>query len=257
MPDVEHITPYGVNGDERSKGEQVRDMFDDIAPTYDAMNRMMTLGVDLAWRRRCVRMAVACRPEKVLDIATGTGDLAIAIAKALPKARVTGVDLSEGMIDKGRAKLTAKRLDNRVDMQVADAMRLPFADNAFDVVTIAFGVRNFEHLHRGYAEMLRVLRPGGKLIVLELTTPRSAPVRALYNLYAGKIIPFVGRLVSRNRRAYEYLPESIAAVPARRTMTAIMEDVGFAEARHKSLTMSVAAIYEAVKPVGADSGQNL
>lgn len=245
--DVEHITPYGTEGDERRKSEQVRDMFDDIAPSYDAMNHIMTLGVDCLWRRRCVGMARDVKPTRVLDLATGTGDLAVALAKAMPHARITGVDLSEGMIEVGRRKLSDKRLDNRVDLQVADALRLPFDDNTFDVVTIAFGVRNFEQLARGYSEMLRVLRPGGKVIVLELTTPRNAVVKWLYNLYAGKVIPFVGRMVSRNRRAYKYLPESIEAVPARRTMTAIMEDVGFAEPQYRSLTMGVAAIYHATK----------
>lgn len=251
--EVEHITPYGAGGDERTKSEQVRDMFDDIAPAYDAMNRVMTFGLDCLWRRRCVKLAATSKPGRILDLATGTGDLAAALAKALPNARITGVDLSEGMIDIGRRKLVAKKLENRVDLQVADALRLPFPDNTFDVITIAFGVRNFERLERGYKEMLRVLRPGGKVVVLELTTPRSPFVKFFYNIYAGRLIPFIGRLVSRNNRAYQYLPESIEAVPARRTMTAMMEDIGFSNPRFRCLSLGVAAIYEGEKSPNQDN----
>lgn len=247
MPQVESITPYGSQGDHRAKTDQVRDMFDSIAPAYDLMNRMMTLGIDRSWRRRCVRMVRDAAPAAVLDLATGTGDLAVAMARAIPDARVTGADLSEGMIEVGRRKIADAGLSERVSLQVADALALPFPDASFDAVTIAFGVRNFEHLDRGYAEMARVLRPGGLLVVLELTPPSSRVVRPFYNFYTRTIIPAVGRMVSKDSRAYTYLPESIAAVPARDAMTALMEGAGFVDARWHNLTLGVATIYSARK----------
>ncbi len=247
MSEVEHITPYGSQGDDRAKTDQVRDMFDSIAPAYDLMNRMMTLGIDRSWRRRCVRMVADAAPADVLDLATGTGDLAVAIARAVPGARVTGADLSEGMIEVGRRKVAEAGLADRVTLLVADALALPFPDASFDVVTIAFGVRNFEHLDRGYAEMARVLRPGGLLVVLELTPPSSAVVRPFYNIYTRGVIPAVGRMVSKDSRAYTYLPESIAAVPARGAMTALMESAGLRDAEWRNLTLGVATIYTARK----------
>lgn len=246
MSEVEHITPYG---DRRAKSEQVREMFDSIASAYDTMNRMMTLGIDRSWRRRCVKLVKELAPADILDLATGTGDLAAALAEAIPDARVTGGDLSEGMIEIGRRKIAAKGLADRVGLVVADALDLPFADSSFDVVTIAFGVRNFEHLDKGYAQMSRVLRPGGKIVVLELTPPSSKIARPFYNFYTRAIIPAVGRLVSKDRRAYSYLPESIAAVPARDAMTGLMTRAGFTDARWKNLTLGTATIYTAQKPL--------
>lgn len=248
MTEVENITPYGLQGDDRAKNEQVRDMFDSIAPAYDLMNRMMTFGIDRRWRRRCVDTVARSHPDRILDLATGTGDLAVELAEKMPHALVTGADLSEGMIHIGQEKVAVKGLKTRVTFIVADALSLPFDDNAFDAVTIAFGVRNFENLDKGYAEMLRVLRPGGRLMVLELTPPSSRLVKPFYKLYTRRIIPLVGRLVSKDTRAYSYLPESVAAVPARDDMTRIMASVGFADCRWDSLTFGVATIYTAVKP---------
>lgn len=247
MNNVETITPYGASGDDRAKSEQVRDMFDSIAPAYDRMNRFMSLGLDRRWRKKCVRIVRESGAEAILDLAAGTGDLSIALAKAIPEARVVGADLSEGMIEVGRGKIAAEGLTERVSLQVADALNMPFADNTFDAITIAFGVRNFQNLARGYAEMTRVLRPGGKIIVLELTPPASKIVKPFYKFYTRCIIPTVGRMVSKDRRAYSYLPESIAAVPARDAMTAIMTDSGLKGASWLSLTMGVATIYQGVK----------
>lgn len=246
---VEDITPYGAGGDPRAKSAQVREMFDSIAPSYDLMNRMMTLGgLDRRWRKKCVRLVADKNPADVLDLATGTGDLAVSLARAIPAARIVGGDLSEGMLEVGRRKVRHLGLDDRISLQIADALGLPFPDNSFDAVTIGFGVRNFEHLDRGYAEMLRVLRPDGLLVVLELTPPASKAIRPFYSFYTKAVIPGVGRLVSKDRRAYSYLPESIAAVPARDDMTALMISAGFTDAAWESLTIGVATIYTALKP---------
>lgn len=244
MTGVEKITPYG--GDD-PKSEQVREMFDNIAPAYDVMNRMMTLGIDRRWRRRCVRMVRDAGARQVLDLATGTGDLAVAMARAIDRAHITGADLSPGMVDIGRRKVAEHGLADRVELVVADALALPFADNSFDAVTIAFGVRNFGDLAAGYAEMARVLRPGGLLVVLELTPPASKIVKPFYNAYTRGVIPVVGSMVSHDSSAYTYLPRSIAAVPARNDMTAIMDAAGLTDTHWHSLTMGVATIYTATK----------
>lgn len=247
MKTVEKISPYAADGDKREKGEQVRDMFDSIAPAYDVMNRMMTLGVDKSWRRKCVRLVSERHPLHILDLATGTGDLAVAMAKSIPDARIQGADLSEKMLEIGRDKVAKAGLSGRVDFTVADALKLPFENNAFDAVTIAFGVRNFQDLSAGCAEIKRVLRPGGRLVILELSTPKAKFVRPFYNLYTKKIIPLVGKCVSKDKRAYSYLPDSIAAVPARDKMSEILRDVGLKDAQWEGLTFGVATIYTATK----------
>ena len=244
---VEHINPYN---DTEAKHTQVRQMFDSIAPAYDVMNRMMTLGIDKSWRAKAVRTVADTKPRAVLDIATGTGDMAIALAKATHDlaSKITGVDLSKGMVDVGIEKVKAAGLADRISLQVADALHLPFADNTFDAITVAYGVRNFEHIDRGYTEMLRVLRPGGMLCVLELTTPKSVLVKPFYSMYTRWLIPLVGRMVSHDKRAYTYLPQSIRAVPARERMLRLMEQAGFSQTHCRNLTLGVCAIYTASKP---------
>lgn len=241
---AEKIEPYG---DGRAKGEQVREMFDSIAPAYDFMNRAMTMGIDRLWRRRAVRAVEACAPRHVLDIATGTGDVAIALAGALPEAKITGIDLSEGMIAVGRRKVASAGLDGRVMLRRGDCLALDLPDNSVDAITVAYGVRNFEHLDRGYAEMMRVLRPGGTLCVLELSTPRGPITGPLYRLYTRYVIPAAGRLVSRDVRAYSYLPESIAAVPQGEQMCALMLAAGASEARYRAMTFGACTLYTAKK----------
>lgn len=245
MQQVEKITPY--TDDTRHKAEQVREMFDSIAPAYDFMNRAMTFGIDRLWRRRAVRLMHNVSHRDILDIATGTGDLAILMATLLADSRITGVDLSEGMIEIGRRKVADKKLDKRISLHTADCLDLPFDDNTFDCITCAYGVRNFENLAAGYREMHRVLRPGGMAVIIELSTPPSPLVKPLYRLYTRCIIPTVGRLISNDTRAYSYLPESIAAVPQRDAMTAIMTDAGFTDCRHISLTFGTCTIYVATK----------
>lgn len=242
---AEKINPYDDN---RSKSEQVREMFDSIAPAYDFMNRAMTFGIDKLWRAKAVKMIRNHSPRQILDIATGTGDLAIKLARELPKVKIAGVDLSEGMIEIGRKKVAEAGLDERVEMMTGDCLSLPMADGSYDCVTVAYGVRNFERLLQGYREMLRVLRPGGMLCVIELSTPTSAIVKPLYKIYTRYIIPAVGRMVSKDVRAYSYLPESIAAVPQGDYMLAIMREAGFTDTRHRPLTFGTCTIYTASKP---------
>ncbi len=241
---AEKVTPYGTK---QSKGEQVEEMFDNIAPAYDFMNRAMTLGIDRSWRKKVVKAVAAATPSTILDVATGTGDLAIQLAKANPQAQLTGIDLSEGMLEVGRRKVAQANLDNRITLRQADCLALPFADASFDIVTVAFGVRNFEHLDKGYAEMQRVLRPGGTLIVLELSTPTSPVVKPFYKLYTRGIIPLLGRMISKDSRAYSYLPESIAAMPQGERMLQLMSGAGLSDCSLRPLTFGVSTIYTGTK----------
>lgn len=245
--EVEKINPYA--DDPRGKTQQVREMFDAIAPAYDFMNRAMTLGIDRLWRRRAVGLlAPGDRAARILDIATGTGDLALELARRLKPAAVVGVDLSEGMIEVGRRKVEAAKLPTEITLEQADCLALPFGDGEFSAITCAYGVRNFSDLAAGYAEMFRVMRPGGRIVILELSTPRGAVTYPLYKLYTRYVIPTLGRLVSRDVRAYSYLPESIAAVPQGDQMLAIMAGAGFTETRAIPLTFGACTIYTAIRP---------
>ena len=238
---AERVNPY--RGDTRCKTEQVRDMFDSIAPAYDFMNRMMTFGIDRLWRRKAVRMLASGPHADILDVATGTGDLALLLARSLRPATVTGIDLSEGMLEVARRKASADTgaaaSGTKMTFLAADCLHLPMPDGTYDIVTAAYGVRNFEHLLRGYREMYRVLRPGGTLCVIELSTPTSPLVKPLYRFYTRHIIPLAGRIVSRDVRAYSYLPESIAAVPQGESMLALMCEAGFSATEHHPLTFGV------------------
>lgn len=241
---AEKINPYDNN---RAKTEQVREMFDSIAPAYDFMNRAMTFGIDKCWRAKAVRMIKAYAPKTILDVATGTGDLAIKLARTLHPEKITGIDLSEGMIAIGEKKVAEAGLDNVINFVAGDCLNLPFDESQFDCITVAYGVRNFEHLDQGYREMYRVLRPGGVLCVIELSTPTSPIVKPFYRLYTRFIIPTMGRLVSKDVRAYSYLPESIAAVPQGNDMLQLMRDAGFSNCKFTRLTFGTCTIYMAVK----------
>ena len=241
---VESITPYG---DSRHKTAQVQEMFDSIAPAYDFMNRAMTMGIDKLWRSKAVKRLKDANVKRVLDVATGTGDLAIKIARELPESSITGIDLSEGMIEVGRKKVKEAGLDGRISFMQADCLELPFADGEFDAITVAFGVRNFERLLEGYREMYRVLDYGGLLCVLELSTPKGALTRPMYNLYTRHIIPLAGRLISKDVRAYSYLPESIAAVAQGEEMCKLMREAGFSDARAHAMTFGTCTLYTARK----------
>lgn len=245
MPTPEQIKPYDSV---RPKTEQVEEMFDSIAPAYDFMNRAMTLGIDKLWRAKAVKMIRRRQPADILDVATGTGDLAIKLAREIAGVRVTGVDLSEQMLAIGRDKVRLAGLSDRISLSKADCLALPMADASFDAVTVAYGVRNFEHHAQGYREMARVLRPGGMLCVVELSVPQSRLVRPFYELYTRRIIPVIGRMVSSDRSAYTYLPASIAAMPQGERMLAIMEEAGLVRPALRPLTLGVCTIYTAFRP---------
>ena len=242
--DCEKITPYKDN---RDKASQVREMFDNIAPAYDFMNRAMTFGIDRLWRRRAVNLLRRHGVNYILDIATGTGDLAIDMSRRLDPLGVTGIDISEKMVEIGMRKVADADLADVVKLMKGDCMELSFPDESFDCVTVAYGVRNFENLARGYAEMYRVLKSGGIVCVLELSSARSFVVSPFYNLYANYLIPAVGKFVSNDARAYTYLPESIAAVPQGDAMLSIMRNVGFRETHCRRMTFGTCSLYTALK----------
>jgi demethylmenaquinone methyltransferase/2-methoxy-6-polyprenyl-1,4-benzoquinol methylase len=238
--DVEKITPY--NNEER-KARQVEEMFDSIAPAYDFMNRAMTLGIDRWWRRVAVKMVKRSNPRRILDVATGTGDFAIGLYDKIHPQQVVGIDLSQGMLDVARRKVEKRGLQDAITLQQGDCLAMPFKDGEFDAVTVAFGVRNFEHLLQGYQQMHRVLAPGGMLCVVELSTPRNRVMRWFYDLYTLHIIPWFGALKSHDKSAYRYLPQSIAAVPQGEDMLAIMREAGFKECKVKRMTFGTCSIY--------------
>ena len=240
----EKVKPYGQEG---RKAEQVERMFDHIAPAYDRLNHLMSLGIDRLWRRRAIRWLRPFRPALVLDVATGTGDFAIQACRMLPSASLTSVDLSEGMMQVGRRKVEQAGLAARIDFQREDCEALTFADASFDAVTVAFGIRNFEHLDRGLREMCRVLRPGGHLVILELSTPTRFPMKQLFALYSKAAMPLMGRTISHDDSAYTYLPESIRAFPQGEVMQESIHRAGFSQVSFRRLTFGLCTLYMATK----------
>lgn len=229
------------------KKQRVEEMFDDIAPTYDRLNHLLSFQTDRMWRRRVVGMAARMRPESVLDVATGTGDLAIQLARRIPGAKVTGVDISENMLSIGRRKVAAKGLDGRVELRTGDAEALGFPDASFDCVTAAFGVRNFGDIPAGLREMCRVARPGGECLIVEFSEPTAPLFGWAYRIYFHKLLPKMGRAVSKNKGAYTYLPESVGGFPAPERFAGMLREAGFAEVTKHRLTFGVAYIYKARK----------
>ena len=229
-----------------SKKEMVRAMFDDISPKYDFLNHFLSFGIDKLWRRKLVKMLGNHNPESVLDVATGTGDLAIAIAGLKPR-KIVGIDISGKMLDVGRKKITGLGLDDLISLRVADAEKIPFSDNSFHAITVAFGVRNYGDLRLGLAEMRRVLRPGGIMMILEFSHPRAFPMKQLYGIYSRYVIPLLGRIVSKNSKAYQYLPDSVAAFPSGDDFVAILNETGLKNTRFISLSNGIASIYTAEK----------
>lgn len=244
-PECQKVNPFA--SDKRDKTQQVRQMFDNIAPRYDLMNMLMTMGIFKLWRRKLVDTVSRVSHADILDIATGTGDLALIMAEEFPGANITGLDLSEQMIKEGKEKALKRGLADRIDMVVGDSLNLPFPDESFDCVTVAYGVRNFEDLLRGYTEMHRVLRPDGTLCVLELSTPTGTVTGPLYNLYAGHVIPAMGRIFAGDSGAYDYLHRSIAAVPQGEHMLSIIRNAGFSRASYLAMTFGACTLYAARK----------
>ena len=230
-----------------AKKTQVTHMFNGISKSYDLLNRIITLGIDTLWRKRLIELVKKERHELVLDIATGTGDLVLALAK-LDTEKIIGLDLSPGMLEIGKQKVKAKGLENRIDMQLGDSEALPYQSAYFDVVTIAFGVRNFEHLEKGLEEILRVLKPKGTLVILETAVPKNKIFKAFYLFYTQQIMPFIGKLFSKDRSAYQYLSDSAAAFPCGKDFNNILEKIGFIEVVDDPQTLGVATIYSATKP---------
>jgi demethylmenaquinone methyltransferase/2-methoxy-6-polyprenyl-1,4-benzoquinol methylase len=229
-----------------AKKEVVREMFDDISPRYDFLNHFLSFGIDRIWRRKLVGILAAHKPTVVLDVATGTGDLAMSIASLKPQ-KIVGIDISEKMLEIGRAKLMEKGLDKIITLRRADAEKIPFSDNSFDAITVAFGVRNYENLELGLREMRRVLRPGGVMLILEFSHPASFPMKQLYRLYSRFVIPAMGRVISGNDKAYTYLPESVAAFPSGKKFLDILVKLGMNNTELKQLSMGIASIYIAEK----------
>ena len=221
-------------------------MFDNISAKYDLLNHLLSFNIDKLWRRRVVKISSAKKPDKALDVATGTADLAIALRKTGAR-EIIGADISQGMLDIGHEKIRRKNLDDLVKLQLADSEELPYDDNYFDLITVAFGVRNFENLDRGLGEMRRVLKPGGTLLILEFSQPTGTPFKQLYRFYSKNILPLLGKLVSKDASAYTYLPESVDAFPYGDAFVEHLKNVGFAENRFEPLTFGIATIYESKK----------
>lgn len=243
---VEKINPYDSG---QSKKEQVTQMFDNIAPTYDRMNRAMSLGIDNYWRRDALKELRKYHHNHILDIATGTGDFAILAQKIVQPRKITAIDISEGMMRIGREKANTKGLGNIITFEVQDCASLTFANNSFDAATVAFGVRNFEDIDTSFQEVCRVLTPGGVFLFLELTVPQGAPIKQLYATYTKHVMPVLSGIFATEQRAYNYLPESIAAFPQGREMMLILKKNGFTNIRLRRYTLGIATLYIAEKPI--------
>ncbi|MVX34795.1 bifunctional demethylmenaquinone methyltransferase/2-methoxy-6-polyprenyl-1,4-benzoquinol methylase UbiE, partial [Myroides sp. LoEW2-1] len=223
------ITPYKESN--LGKKQQVEQMFDNISGNYDNLNRMISLGTDQGWRRKVLKMVADTKPESILDIATGTGDLAILLSKS-DATKITGLDLSAGMLEVGRQKVKALNLQDRIEMIQGDSENLPFADNSFDAITVGFGIRNFEDLEKGLSEILRVLKPGGIFVILETSVPTKFPFKQGYFFYTQNILPFMGKLFSKDQKAYKYLSDSAKNFPFGEALNNILRKVGFKEVKH-------------------------
>ncbi|QCW99089.1 bifunctional demethylmenaquinone methyltransferase/2-methoxy-6-polyprenyl-1,4-benzoquinol methylase UbiE [Aggregatimonas sangjinii] len=241
---AEKVTPYGAS--EGGKKEQVTKMFDNISRNYDGLNRVISFGIDIKWRNRVVNILKKKQPKSILDIATGTGDLAINLTRTGAK-RIVGLDISPGMLEVGKQKVSEKKLNATIEMVVGDSENLAYEDNSFDAVTVAFGVRNFETLEKGLAEIYRVLSKSGTLVILETSVPTKTPYRQGYRLHSKYILPLVGRLFSKDRSAYTYLSESAAVFPHGEEFNNILRKIGFIEVDDKPQTFGVASIYVATK----------
>jgi demethylmenaquinone methyltransferase / 2-methoxy-6-polyprenyl-1,4-benzoquinol methylase len=234
------VVPY--KDSDSDKKSQVARMFDSIAGRYDFLNHFLSAGVDIYWRRKAIDLLVPLKPASILDIATGTGDLALEAVRLKPR-KITGIDISEGMLRVGQEKIKQKNLSHLIELHPGDSENIGYPDNHFDAVTVAFGVRNFENLAQGLREMYRVLKPGGQVVVLEFSKPRAFPLKQGYNFYFKHMLPLFGKLISKDKAAYTYLPESVQAFPDGPDFIRIFEQAGFKEAQWHSLTFGISSIY--------------
>jgi demethylmenaquinone methyltransferase/2-methoxy-6-polyprenyl-1,4-benzoquinol methylase len=241
----EKVTPYKDSN--RNKKEQVEQMFDTISTNYDGLNRVISLGIDQKWRKKVVKMIAEVKPNAILDIATGTGDLALQFAAKIPADKIIGLDLSEGMLSVARKKVEGKPISEKVSFVKGDSENLPFEDNSFDAITVSFGIRNFETLEKGLAEILRVLKPKGSFVILETSVPTKFPWKQGYYMYSRGILPLIGRLFSKDKVAYKYLSESAAVFPYGERLNNILRKIGFKQVENKPQTFGVATIYTASK----------
>jgi demethylmenaquinone methyltransferase/2-methoxy-6-polyprenyl-1,4-benzoquinol methylase len=240
----EKVKPY--KNSELSKKEQVTQMFDTISKEYDGLNRVISFGIDIKWRKKVVEIVNKQQPDTILDIATGTGDLAINLAKT-SASKIIGFDISPGMLEVGKKKITHKQLDHKIEMVIGDSEKMPFDDNSFDAITVAFGIRNFENLEQGLSEILRVLKPNGVFVILETSVPTKTPFKQGYKLYTKRILPLIGKLFSRDKVAYSYLSESASVFPFGEALNNILLKIGFINAEALPQTLGVATIYTASK----------
>ena len=239
------VTPY--NNQQATKKEQVADMFNNISKTYDFLNHFMSLGIDIIWRKKAINELKNDNPKLILDVATGTGDFAFEALSILKPEKIIGVDISRGMLDIAEQKIVKRNKGNQFEVKLGDSEKLPFDAGLFDAVTVAYGVRNFENLEKGLTDIQRVLKPGGKAVVLEFSKPKVFPVKQLYNFYFNYITPGIGKLFSKDSRAYSYLPESVAAFPDGANFVALMDKVGFKHTKCRPLAFGICSIYTGVK----------
>ncbi|WP_298900371.1 bifunctional demethylmenaquinone methyltransferase/2-methoxy-6-polyprenyl-1,4-benzoquinol methylase UbiE [uncultured Psychroserpens sp.] len=238
------VTPY--KDSDLNKKQQVTQMFDNISKEYDGLNRVISFGIDIKWRNKVVDIIAQNKPERILDIATGTGDLAISLAKTKAK-EIVGLDISDGMLEVGRKKIKSKNLDDLISMVIGDSENLPFEDSSFDAITVAFGVRNFENLEKGLSEIFRVLKPNGTFVILETSVPTKTPFKQGYKFYTKYILPAIGKLFSKDQSAYSYLCESASVFPYGEVLNNILRKIGFINVQDKPQTLGVATIYVASK----------
>jgi demethylmenaquinone methyltransferase/2-methoxy-6-polyprenyl-1,4-benzoquinol methylase len=239
------VIPY--QNSEGTKKQQVADMFNNISKTYDFLNHFLSLGIDIIWRKKAINELKKDHPQLILDVATGTGDFAFEALKILHPKKIIGVDISRGMLDIADKKIQQRNLSGKFEVKLGDSEKLPFEDNGFDAVTVAYGVRNFENLEMGLADIRRVLKRGGKAVILEFSKPKAFPVKQLYNFYFNYITPGIGKLFSKDARAYSYLPESVAAFPDGVAFIALMEKVGFKNTICRPLAFGICSIYSGIK----------
>lgn len=240
----ETVKPYKKS--DKSKKEEVAEMFNNISGKYDFLNHFLSLGIDKLWRKKAIRILKPLQPKRIIDLATGTGDFAIAALKLNPD-EVVGVDISDGMLEVGREKMKKKKVDHIIKMVNGDSENLPFDAEYFDALTVGFGVRNYENLEKGLAEMLRVLKNDGMAVILEFSKPKKFPIKQLFSFYSKRIIPFLGRTISKDKAAYTYLPDSVAAFPEGDDFLAILEKVGYKNVKSRLVSGGIATIYTGTK----------